>query len=583
MDFKDQVKSAVDIVKLVGDYGVRLKKMGSGGRYTGLCPFHQEKSPSFQVHAPHQFYYCFGCQATGDIFKFVQEMDHVTFFEALKILAERNGVPMPKRAEFTDPQAKLRGSLYDMHEIAAAHFRKNLFGPAGGEARAYLTKRGLNQSQVEEFGLGLALDSWDQLTRRLQEERFPAEQLEESGLVAKRDNGGFYDRFRARLMFPIHNEAGKIIAFGGRALKPGEEAKYLNSPETPLYRKNTVLFNLHRAKDAIRKTEHVILVEGYMDVIGVYSAGVHEVVASCGTALNNQQVRVLKKHSDKVVVNFDSDNAGANATEKSLEKLLEEGLRVRVLELHGGKDPDEYIKQNGPDVYRENLAKAPGYFHWLADRARKKFDVRTSEGKIAGLQFLLPAIQRVTDKLERATIAEEVASYLGIERGLVLDQFRKIAADKGAAAPAGRQTASVPATEKLLVNCLLQSPEARERVLPKLSGLQVYGKLVSRPILEALAGAIEGKTSFDFSDLEGRLTDRERDLLATVVFADEMSEDSHALDQASRCLQALEEQDRELSNSSLRERIKAAERSGNIAEAMRLMKEFDAASVKRKR
>ena len=312
----------------------------------------------------------------GDVIKFVMEMERISFMEALKLLAERNGIAMPKR-EYSDPESKLRGALMEMHETAAAAFQKNLAGPAGAEARNYLAGRGVSPEQISEFGLGLSDASGQQVIRML-EPRFAPEQLEVSGLVMKRQDGsGFFDRFRGRLMFPIHNESGKIIGFGGRALRSGDEPKYLNSPETALYHKSYVLYNLHRAKDAVRKADFAVLVEGYMDVIGVYSAGVRNVVASCGTALTNTQVRALKKHSGRIVVNFDPDAAGANAAERSIQMLLDEGFQVRVLELEGDLDPDEYVKREGAEAYRSRLEKAPSYFHWLADRARKKFDMRT--------------------------------------------------------------------------------------------------------------------------------------------------------------------------------------------------------------
>ena len=582
MDIVEQVKSSVDIVKVIGEH-VRLKKLGGSGKYIGICPFHQEKTPSFNVHAAHQYYKCFGCGVGGDIFKFVMEIERVTFFEALKMLAERNGIPMPKRAEYSDPESKLRAGLLEMHEIAAQLFHANLMSPGGSEARAYLAKRGVTPGQVEEFSLGFSLDSWDQIARRLQDERFPADQLEKSGLVMRRQEGnGFYDRFRGRLMFPIHNEAGKAIAFGGRAIKPGDEPKYLNSAETEIYKKSFVLYNLHRAKEAVRKQEHVVLVEGYMDAIGVYSAGVKEVVASCGTALTNTQVRVLKKHATSIVVNFDPDSAGSNAAAKSIQMLLEEGMRVRVLELDGGLDPDEYVRQHGAEGYRERLKRASGYFHWLADRARKKFDMNSSEGRIAGLQFLLPSIQRVSDKLERATIAEEVASYLGVDRGLVLEQFRKIATERGAPVPQP-SAPRVPSAERLLLNALLVSPEARAAVFPRLFELQVFERLMARTIFEVLSSIAVEDGALNFAVLEARLTDRDRDLLASVVFADEMGEDANALEQALQCLRALEAQDRELRRSTLRDRIRTAERSGDLEEAMKLMEEFNRFELKRNR
>ena len=247
----------------------------------------------------------------------------------------------------------------------------------GRRREAIWRKRGVSPELIDTFELGFAEGSGQALVRRLGQERFTAEQLEASALVRRRDDGsGYYDAFRGRLMFPIHNESGKVIAFGGRAMRDEDQPKYLNSSETPIYRKSSVLYNLHRARDGMRRSNRAVLVEGYMDVIGVYAAGVKEVVASCGTSLTNGQVRTIHRHSDTVMVNFDPDTAGANAAEKAIQLLLDEGLHVKVLALDGGLDPDEYVKQNGADAYRAKLDDASTYFHWLADRARAKFDMR---------------------------------------------------------------------------------------------------------------------------------------------------------------------------------------------------------------
>ena len=569
MDFAEQVKSSVDIVAVIGQY-VRLKKAGASPRYTGLCPFHTEKTPSFSVHAGHQFYRCFGCDAKGDLFKFVMEIERISFFEALKLVAERNGIAMPKR-EYSDPDAKLRGALLEMHETAARVFQSNLNGPAGAPARQYLAGRNVTPEQIAEFGLGLSDPSGHQLIRQF-ESRFPPEQLEQSGLVLKRQEGtGFYDRFRGRLMFPIHNESGKVIGFGGRALRPGEEPKYLNSSETALYRKSYVLYNLHRAKDAVRKSDYSVLVEGYMDVIGVYSAGVHNVVASCGTSLTNTQVRILKRHSENIVVNFDPDNAGANATEKYIKELLDEGLRVRVLALGGDLDPDEYIKASGADAYRQRLEKAPVYFHWLADRARQKFDMRTVEGRMDAFKFLAPAIQRIADRLERFAVANDVADYLGVEEKLVRDHFSKGAAEH----PTPPRRAEMPPTERLLLYSLLASETARAQVIPELSGLSAVDRFVSRNVFQALFAMHSDGGPFRFSDLEGRLSEADRDLLSSAIFADEILEEEKAAEQAMACLRSLKSQDPRAEVAALRARIKAAERQGDLAEAMRLAQELD--------
>jgi DNA primase len=564
MDFAEQVKSSVDIVKVIEEY-VRLKKVGGSPRYSGLCPFHTEKTPSFSVHSSHQFYYCFGCHVTGDVFKFVMEIERISFFEALKLVAERNGMTMPKR-EYADPDAKLRAALLEMHETAARVFQGNLAGPAGAQARQYLAGRNVSPEQIAEFGLGLSEASGSQLVRQF-ESRFSPEQLEQSGLVAKRQEGtGFYDRFRGRLMFPIHNPAGNVIGFGGRALRAGEEPKYLNSPETALYRKSYVLYNLHRAKEAIRNQEYAVLVEGYMDVIGVYSAGVHNVVASCGTSLTNTQVRVLKGHTERIVVNFDPDTAGANAAEKSIQLLLDEGFRVRVLELEGGLDPDEYVKASGAEAYRERLEKAPVYFHWLADRARRKFDMRTVEGRMDAFKFLAPRIQNIADRLERFAVANDVANYLGLDEKLIRDHFSKGAAEP---TPAPRRPL-IPATERLLLNALLASEDARARVIPELSGLAAINQFVSKNVFQALFAMHSDGDQFRYSDLEGRLSDADRDLLSSTVFADDRLEEQMAQRVAVDCLEKFKTLESESEVASIRAQAKAAEKAGDIQEAMRL-------------
>ena len=405
---------------------VRLKRLGSTGRWIGLCPFHQEKTPSFNVNQAQQFYKCFGCGVGGDVFNFLMQIDGLTFPEALKILSERSGIPMPKRAEYGDAESKLRGALHEMHAIAAEFYRRALDGPLGAEARAYLTRRGISREAVEAFELGYSDSSGQTLTRLLPQKGFAPELLDVSGLVRKRqDSPGYFDVFRGRLIFPIHNESGKVIAFGGRALRDEDQPKYLNSPETAIYRKTSVLYNAHRARDGMRKSNRAVLVEGYMDVIGVWSAGITEVVASCGTALTNAQVRSIHRHADTVVVNFDPDTAGANAAEQKSQLLLDENLHVKIVTLEGGLDPDEYVKTHGAGPYRERLDDAPGYFHWMADRARARFDMRSAEGRMDAFKFLLPTVQKLSDKLERAAIASDLAQYLNIEPGLVLDQFKR--------------------------------------------------------------------------------------------------------------------------------------------------------------
>jgi DNA primase len=573
MDFVAQLKSSLDIVKVIGEY-VRLKK-ASASRYTGLCPFHSEKTPSFSVHQGHQFYKCFGCDAKGDVLKFVMDIERISFYEALKLLAERHGIEMPKRAEYSDAETKLRAAIYSMHEIAERVFRESLASPSGAGARAYLEKRGVSRAAAEQFGLGFS--GRGVLSQIFAKEGYTSEQIEASGLLLKSQDGpGYYDRFRNRLMFPIHNESGKAIAFGGRALDPAENAKYLNSPETPIYRKSVVLYNLHRAKEAIRKGDRTVLVEGYMDVIGVYSSGIGEVVASCGTALTSQQVQSIRRHGARIVVNFDPDNAGANAAERSIQLLLAEGLQVRILQLEGGLDPDEYCLKNGADAYRAVLEKAGGYFHWLADRARAKYDMRSAEGRVAAFQFLLPAIQGLATRIERMAVANDVAGYLGVDAGLVLENFRKAASERRETSLPAARPEPVRPVERILLQILLSNPASRERLIPALRGLGSIAEFTAARIFHAIFSLYDASPGFAFGDLEARLDEKDQPLLHTLL-DDEMGADELTAEQGEACLRSLESAEKAAHRAGLKTRVKEAERSGNLEEALRLAEELSRA------
>jgi len=574
MDFVEQVKSSVDIVSVIGER-VRLKRMGSTGRYVGLCPFHTEKTPSFSVNATHQYFKCFGCGAGGDVLKFVMEIDGLSFYEALKQLAEQHGIPIPKRSEYTDPETRLRAAVFQMHELAEQAFRAQLAGPSGAAARAYLGRRGVAPEVVEQFGLGYAEPSGQFLVRLFEKRGFTAEQLEACGLIRKRDDGGYYDFFRNRLIFPIHNESGKPIAFAGRALAEGDEPKYLNSPDTPIYTKRQVLYNLHRAKDAIRKNGRSVLVEGYMDVIGVFAAGVKEVVASCGTALSDRQVRLLKRHSGNIVVNFDPDPAGANAAERSIDVLLAEGMHVRIAELEDGRDPDEYCNEHGAAAYRARLDGAKSYFYWLADRAREKYDMRSAEGRVSAFQFLLPAVQRLGDKIERVAVVNDVAGYLGVESGLVLESFRKAAASrKEKTAWVARE--NLRADEKILLNLLLVNAEARRQLTPELRHLPALEQFETRRVFQAIFALEDAGETVSFGAVDARLEENDRELLALVALSGETNEEVLSLESGQRCLDSLRALHRKAEAAALKARLKQAERTGDLQEALRLTAELDA-------
>jgi DNA primase len=569
LDFVEQLKSSVDIVNVVGEY-VKLRRSGAN-RYMGLCPFHSEKTPSFTVHVVHQFYKCFSCGAGGDVVKFVQEKEGLSFYEALKSLSERYGIPMPKRSGYADEDSKVRGALLAMHEQAQENFRANLQSQAGEEARKYIAKRALAPETVEHFGLGYSDRSGRALVRLFEQRGFPVAQMEESGLVGKRQDGSLYDRFRNRLMFPIHNESGKIIAFGGRALSADDEPKYLNSPKTPIYEKSHVLYNLHRAKESIRKEDRAILVEGYMDAIGVTAAAFRNVVASCGTALTAQQVQAIKRHSHRIAVNFDPDTPGANAAERSIDLLLVEGMQVRIVELDGGLDPDEYCKERGAAAYQERVDGAKGYFYWLADRARAKHDMRTSEGKVSVLNFLLPKVQSIADQLERMTIAGDVASYIGVDRGMLLDRFRKAASERSEKAIA-RPISPLRPDERMLVIALLTNAELRAETIGPLRSLQTIEALPSRRIFQAIFAVQEAGGRVGFDEINGRLEEADQNLLAQTV----LNEDGEiSREDVLAALASMQRSEQQHLRAQLKTRIGEAERAGRLDEAMRLALELD--------
>src|ERR1700675_366073 len=316
--FAERVKQQADIVVVIGEY-VRLKK--SGQNFTGLCPFHAEKTPSFSVSLTKQFYYCFGCGVGGDVFKFVMEMEKIAFPEAIRVVAEKCGIAVPRARERTPEERRenqQRTSLVEMHREAAAFFAQQLNGtPEGRAAKAYLLDRGLDSEATAQFGIGFAPSGGEALLRAMKQ-KYPEKVLEASGLFSRdQSSGRLYDRFRRRVMFPIANESGKIVAFGGRAI--GDDLpKYLNSPETPIYSKSNVLYHLDRAKETLRQRDFAVLVEGYMDAIAVALAGISNVVASCGTSLTEPQVKLLNRFTRRIIVNYDPNTAGQPAPPRAV-------------------------------------------------------------------------------------------------------------------------------------------------------------------------------------------------------------------------------------------------------------------------
>ena len=433
-DFAQTVKQQADIVKVIEGY-IRLRKAGAQN-YSGLCPFHKEKSPSFSVHAVRQFYHCFGCGASGDVFSFVGKLENVGFPEAVRIVAGKCGIPLPKR-EFSSPEeaagARLRAKLLELHETATLWFEEQLRGPEGAVAREYLAGRGLTAEGIAKFRIGFAPDSFNALRDRLSG-MADNEALRASGLFSSKEQGDgtqghIFDRFRKRVMFPIANESGRVIAFTARTLETGDKAgpKYINSPETPLYQKGQVLFNLDKAKTAIRQAEFALLVEGQMDCISVFLRGIQNVIATSGTAFTEQQVAILKRHTSNVVVNFDPDAAGSNAAEKSIALLTEEGFNLKLVTLEDGLDPDRYIRERGVEAYTAAVRGARRQADYLIERARQMFPGASAEQKVKAMNYLLPHIRRMPEKVARDQFVHDAAQKLAIDSAIMREELRQAA------------------------------------------------------------------------------------------------------------------------------------------------------------
>src|ERR1700756_5605832 len=514
--FADRVKQQADIVRVIGEY-VRLKK--SGQNFTGLCPFHGEKTPSFAVHPVKQIFHCFGCGKGGDVFTFVMEMEKCQFPEAVRTVAEKCGIAIPRPKERSPEERKEnqeRAALIEMHKEAQSFFVRQLETTAEGKAaRAYLEDRGLDKDTIAQFGIGYAPTGGDILLRFLKQ-KYAEKLLVESGLVSRDQSGRLFDRFRRRLPFPIANETGKIVAFGCRAL--GDDMpKYLNSPETPIYSKSNVLYHLDRAKEALRRQDYAILVEGYMDAIAVARAGISNVVASCGTSLAEPQIKLLSRFTRRVIVNYDPDTAGQAATERSISLLLESEFDVRVLALPGKADPDKFLKEQGVAAYRNLLAQSPPYLDHLIARARQ-MDRTTAAGKVAALNFLMPYVQRLPNRLLRSEWATRIASELRVDEPVLREALRRAAAERRSEVKpnASLLGPAVKPAERQIIRMLVEADGFREKLASELAHDSLHRGLECERLLDLLISRVGEHP--DPATLAAALEERERRLLFEVLF-----------------------------------------------------------------
>jgi DNA primase len=487
--FIEDLRLQANMLQVIQQY-VPLKRVGA--KYKGLCPFHSEKTPSFTVDPDKGFFKCFGCGAGGDVFKFLELHERLGFPDAVRMLAERAGMVIPEGthregdgAEQYD--AKLRETILKAHEVAAAYFSEALAAPAGARARLLIEQRGISTRTSDALGLGFAPNTRQGLLTRLQTHGFERDAILKSGLVVEREGGELWDRFRSRLMVPISRDIGSVIAFGGRAMEADQVPKYLNSPETPIFSKSRVLYGLNLTKAAIRQLGYAVLVEGYFDFAQVYQAQVGPVVASCGTALTSQQVHLLRRFTRRVVLSYDPDTAGQNATARSCELLVSEGFDVNVVRLEPGEDPDTFIQRRGAEAYQSRLRQSRPYLDHLLDQASTGLDFGQDDQRREFLGKMLEVAARIPDAAARDQFADRLAHRARITEDVVRAEIRKAAAQRRTSVTSrdlGEAGGLKPAEKGLIWGVFHRTQEAAVAVAG-LDGEDLDG-LATREVLETV-------------------------------------------------------------------------------------------------
>ena len=513
--FIDDLKAQADIVQVVQDY-VPLKKAGTS--YKGLCPFHSEKTPSFHVHRDKGFFHCFGCGVGGDVLKFIELEEKLGFQDAVRQLAQRFGVEVPEPDTERDAAAEAeREALLGAHEAAAAFFRSRLADAAGRTAREHLDARHVTRETTELLGLGFAPPAPDSLITHLRARGYSDQLLLRSGLAAARVGRPLIDRFRNRLVIPIARDTGSIIAFGARALRPDQQPKYLNSPETTIYSKARTLYGLHLSKSAIRKAGYAVLVEGYFDFAQAIQAGVAPVVASCGTAVNEHQVKLLKRFTSKVIVSFDPDPAGAGASARSGELLVAEGLQVNVAVLADGEDPDTCIRRHGAAGYVEKLRTSRPYLEYLLDREAAEHDLSRGDHQREFLTRMLHVAARIPDAATRDLFGDRLAHKARILEDVVRTEIRKAAVSRRTTLDARQIPVRRPVktAEKGLIWALVRDTPSALKAIAELTDDDLAG-LTTAPILSTARSLADWPSDTVLDTLCERLSTEEADWMARV-------------------------------------------------------------------
>jgi len=553
MEIVDQIRQTASIVEIASQYTTLRRR---GNKHVGLCPFHSEKAPSFTVDNEKQLFHCFGCGAGGDIFTLVMERENLSFPEALKYLAEKYNIPLPKRREFSPQLQKLEEKLFKINENTLAFFKKNLFATKEGEkALEYLKKRDISEETIQKLKIGYALNSWDSLLSFFKEKKVPPKLLEQAGLVLynqKKDS--YYDRFRGRIIFPIFSLTGKVVAFGGRTIF-NAEPKYLNSPDTPVYSKGKILYGLNFSKESVRETGEVIIVEGYTDFVSLYQAGITNSAASLGTSLTSQQVSLPLRFAPRMIVSYDGDAAGKKAACRAVSLCFEKGVQVKILTLPPGIDPDNLIKKSGLSEFKNLIQKSTPGLKFLIDSLLEEWSKDIPEEKTKIVRNAVDEIAKMPDPIVRSEYLKQASEYLSVDE----QDLRRIIQQKSSEEKSEEEETILNA-EKRLLQILLGDKNIASYVFPEMKEEYFQG-LKTAPIFAALAKCSKSGKEPDFNELREKIDSSLESSLSKALMLEK--EQAATVEEAFECLNALRQFSLENRKKELKSEIISLEKKGD--------------------
>lgn len=578
----EEILNRVDIVELIAGY-IPLKRFGRN--YKALCPFHHEKTPSFVVNPDKQIFHCFGCSAGGNAFGFLMQYEHLEFPEAIEALARKAGVTIQQASSAERRTQNLSDELHKINETAAHFYFNQLHSPQGEPALKYLLKRGLTKETIQRFKIGYAQDTWDSLLNYLRNKGFLLSLIEKSGLIVSKDSGGYYDRFRKRILMPIADPKGRTVAFGARVLD-NSLPKYINSPETPVYSKSKVLFGLNLSNEEIRRNDLAVIVEGYFDLIFPYQAGIKNITASCGTALTLEQIRLLKRYSRNVVMVYDSDNAGQMATLKNIDLLLEEGLNVTAARLPQGYDPDSFTRGFGPEKFQKLIAEAKDIFDYKLEFLKSKYAPLTISKKAQAASEMLSLINKFNNTVVKSAYIKKLAEELSLDENSLLLELKKTAG-QNSRLPRKKENSSQPkaslnsnAPERLILRLILEEQELIERIKERLTPGDFQDKNMSEIITKMFDLFCSGK-KFDANSLINHFTDSHLSKIISEISTGEWPAVSGTERIIDECVRRIKESKRKLKQQELCGQLKLAQDSGNELKLKCLLTEFQSLSRER--